>query len=296
MKLVVGATGMLGTEICRLLRAREEPVRALVRATADPVKVDALRALGAEIVTGDLRDPASLQRACLGASCVLSTATAIGSFSPENTFLSADGGTKDLIDAAQAAGAAHFVFVSVTRGLNPDCDLIRVKRINEQHLVQSGLSYTILRPSAFMEVWLSPRLGFDAANARANVIGHGDARLSYISYLDVAQFAVAAIGHPGAHNAAIELGGPDAVSPLEVVHIFEKLSGRTFQVVHIPVEALQAQHAAAANPLEKTFAALMMETAKGDVIPMQDVLRSFPDITLRSVEDYARQSIPIPAV
>jgi hypothetical protein len=80
------------------------------------------------------------------------------------------------------------------------------------------------------------------------------------------------------------------------VHIFEKLSGRTFQVLHIPVEALQAQHAAAANPLEKTFAALMMETAKGDVIPMQDVLRSFPGITLRSVEDYARQSIPIPAV
>jgi uncharacterized protein YbjT (DUF2867 family) len=295
MNLVVGATGMLGMEICRLLRARGQPVRALVRTTSDPAKVNALRAWGAEIATGDLRDPPSLARACQGASCVLVTATAIASFSPENTFLTADGGIKDLIDAAKAADAAQFVFVSVSAGLDPDCDLTRVKRINEQYLMHSGLTYTILRPSAFMEVWLSPHLGFDAANGHANVIGTGEGRLSYISYLDVAQFCVAAIGHTAAHNTVIELGGPDALSPLEAVHIFEKATGRQFNVVHIPIEALQAQHAAATNPLEKTFAALMMETAKGNVIPMQEVLRAFPGITLRSVEDYARQTVPLPA-
>jgi uncharacterized protein YbjT (DUF2867 family) len=146
-----------------------------------------------------------------------------------------------------------------------------------------------------MEIWLSPHLGFDAANAHANVIGHGDAPISYISYLDVAQFCAAAVGYPAAHNAAFDLGGPDAVSPLEAVHIFEQATGKRFEVVHIPIEGLQAQYAAATNPLEKTFAALMMATARGNVIPMQDVLRTFPGITLHSVEDYARRSVPLPA-
>lgn len=295
MNLVAGATGLLGMEICRLLRERGEPVRALVRTTSDPAKVGALRSLGAEIVTGDLRDPPSLHAACQGATTVLTTVTAISCYTPENTFLTADAGNRDLIDAARAAGASQFVFVSVSSGLNPDCDLLHMKRANEQYLMNSGLPYTILRPSAFIEVWLSPRLGFDVANSRANIFGTGDARLSYISYRDVARYCVAVIGHPAGRNAVIDLGGPDAISPLEAVHIFETVTGRTFALTHIPTEALEAQHAAAANPLEKAFAGLMLEVSKGDVIPMNDVVRAFPEINLTSLEDLAHQMVPVPA-
>ena len=295
MNLVVGATGMLGTEICRQLRSRGEPVRAMVRVTSDPAKIEALQTMGAEIAYGDLRDPATLARACAGVKNVLTTATATGSFSPENTFLNVDGGTRDLIDAAKAAGVTRFVLVSVSSGLNPDCDLTAMKRASEQYLIASGLSYTILRASAFMEVWLSPMLGFDVANAHAQVIGEGNALLSYISYLDVAKFCVAALDNPRAENLAIDIGGPDAVAPLEVVSIFEKLTGRRFAVTHIPVEGLLAQHMAATNPLEKTFAALMLETSKGDVVRMQEPLQLFPGITLRSVEEFARQLVPVPA-
>jgi uncharacterized protein YbjT (DUF2867 family) len=59
MILVVGATGLVGSDVCRRLAARGRPVRALVRATSDPAKVDALRALGVEVAHGDLHDPAS---------------------------------------------------------------------------------------------------------------------------------------------------------------------------------------------------------------------------------------------
>jgi NADH dehydrogenase len=296
MNLVVGSTGVLGTEICRLLRAEGKPVRALVRPTSAAPKVEALRRMGAEIVTGNLRDAVSLRAACEGVSCVIVTATAISSFSPENTFSTADAGIRDLIDEARAAQVDQFIFVSVSSGLNPECDLIEYKRRNEQYLISSGVPYTILRPATFMEIWLSPALGFDGANGRAQVIGSGEGRISYISLHDVARFCCAAIGHPPALNAAFDLGGPDALSPLEVIAIFEKLKGQRFSVTHIPLEALQAQYAAAANPLERTFAALMLETANGDVIPMQEMRRIFPGITLRSVEDYARQVVPLPAV
>jgi NADH dehydrogenase len=296
MNLVVGSTGVLGGEIVRQLRARAEKVRALVRKTSDPAKVEALRAQGAEIVIGDLRDPSSLHLACAGVECVLTTATALSSFSAENSFINADASHKDLIDAAHAAGVGQFVFVSLSSGLNPDADLTRIKRVNEQYLMSSGVPYTILRPSAFMEIWLSPALGFDYVNARAQIIGTGEGRLSYISYVDVAKFCIAAIGNPAVRNQAFDIGGPDAISPLEAVHIFENAVGKRFAVTHIPLEGLQAQHAAAANPLEKTFAALMLETAKGDVVPMQDALRAFPGITLKSVEELARQLVPVAAI
>ena len=66
MTLVVGATGMVGTEICRLIAASGRPVKALVRATSNAAKVEKLRRLGVTIVQGDLRDRQSLKAACDG--------------------------------------------------------------------------------------------------------------------------------------------------------------------------------------------------------------------------------------
>jgi uncharacterized protein YbjT (DUF2867 family) len=60
--LVVGATGLLGTEMCRRLRDRRDDVRALVRKTSEALKVERLRSFGCEIVIGDLQDKASLKR------------------------------------------------------------------------------------------------------------------------------------------------------------------------------------------------------------------------------------------
>ena len=75
MDLVVGATGLLGTEICRRLRDGGEEVRALVRKTSEALKVERLKSFGCEIMTGDLQDKASLDRACKGIETVISTAT-----------------------------------------------------------------------------------------------------------------------------------------------------------------------------------------------------------------------------
>src|SRR5712692_50510 len=75
MNLVVGATGLLGGEICRQLRQAGKPVRALTRPTADPLKVEQLKRLGATLVQGDVKDRASLDAACRGATAVITTAS-----------------------------------------------------------------------------------------------------------------------------------------------------------------------------------------------------------------------------
>ena len=77
MILVVGATGLLGSEICGQLLARGKRVRALARPTTDPTKTERLRTFGAEVVPGDLRDADSLRAACRGVSTIITTASAL---------------------------------------------------------------------------------------------------------------------------------------------------------------------------------------------------------------------------
>lgn len=291
MHLVIGATGYVGGEICRLLAAAGRPVRALVRATSAPEKVEALRAAGAEIAVGDLTDPASLARAVAGATAVLTTATSISSLAAGNTFESTDlHGHLALVEAARAAGVRHFVYTSVSGGFDLDSPLLQAKRAVEQAIRASGMTYTILRPSAFMEFWLGAPLGFDLAGGTATLFGGGERPVSFIALRDVARFAVAALDHPSARNAELELGGPEAIAPRDVVALAERITGRPIETTAVPSAALEAAYAGASDPVQKTFAALQLGVARGDVVPMEAMLQRFPG-ELRTVEQYVRESV-----
>jgi uncharacterized protein YbjT (DUF2867 family) len=292
MILVVGATGMVGTEICRQLSGMHREVRALVRPTADPAKVHVLREHAVDIQVGDLRDRASLARACEGADTVISTVSAMPfSYEPgRNDIETTDrAGQLALIEEAKAAGVRHLSYLSFSRNLDRDFPLRNAKRAVEAALIGSGLEYTILRPSCFMEVWLSPAVGFDHPNAKATVYGDGTGPIGYITVPDVAAYAVASIDAPAARNAVLELGGPRSVSQLEAVTIFERALDRPFEVTHVPVEALDAQVAAAADPMQASFAGLMRCIADGDPVDMRPVLDAIPR-ELTSVEAFATRT------
>ena len=291
MHLVVGATGSLGGEICRRLAEQGKPVKALTRATSDPAKVDKLRNNGVTIAVGDLKDRSSLDAACRGVTAVISTATATQSRQEGDTIQTVDSeGQTRLVDAAKAAGVEQFIFISFRNRENPSLQypLKAAKRAVEERLIESGLTYTALQSSWFMESWLSPGHGFDFVNAKAQIFGAGRSPISWISFADVAQFAVASLDNPAAQNAVLEVGGPEALSPLEVVRIFEEVKGQKFAVEHVPVEALQAQKEAATDALQESFAGLMLQYAAGDAIDMEATLKTFP-LRLASVRDYAQR-------
>jgi NADH dehydrogenase len=211
MYLVVGATGPvgLGGEICRQLRATGKPVRALLRPTADPARVAHLRSIGVEFVEGDLKDRASLDAACQGIHTVISSATTTVSRQQGDTIEDVDlHGQVELVDAAKAASVERYLYVSFSGAIDGDFALRNAKRGVEQHLKQSGLAYTILRPTYFMEVWLSPIVGFDYPNAQATIYGAGRNPISWIARDDVACFAVMCLDNPATRNATFELGGP----------------------------------------------------------------------------------------
>ena len=288
MILVVGATGMVGGEICRLLAQNKQPFRALVRSLSDPAKVDHLKTLGAAIVTGDVREPKTLSAACQGVQTVICTLSSMPfAYQPgTNDIQKVDlEGVQALIDAAKRAGVNHFIYTSVSKNMDLDFPICNAKRAVEKHLQESEMDYTILRPGYFMEMWLSPAVGFDAAGKKAQIYGTGEQPISWISLKDVARFAVECVTNPAARDAVLELGGPEALSPHQVIELFEKDGKKAFDVSHVSVNALREQAAGADDAMQSSFIGLMTCYAAGDPIDMKETLKSFP-LKLTSVAKF----------
>ena len=288
MILVAGATGVLGSEIVRRLTARGDQVRAMVRTTSAPEKIERLKMLGAEIVRADVKEPRTLLAACEGVSAVISTITTILTSQPGDSFEATDGeGNEALIDAAKNAGATKFVFVSFDASKTPDCPLSSAKKVAEEHLKASGLDYTILHGSLFCESWLGPMLFADPVAGTAKVYGKGTDKIRYVAVADVAEFAVQSLTAPIAQNATIDVGGPEEISQREAVRIFEEAYGKKFSVIEIPEAALEAQWSSAQNPFDRTFAGLMLGVARGFVSGLKPPFDAFP-MRMTSPREYVR--------
>ena len=286
--LVAGATGFLGTEICRQLRAKNFPVKVLVRSTSDPVKTERLTKFGFQVVQGDLLNKENIYKALQGVATVVTTVSSMPfSYKPgENDIQHVDeNGMINLIDASKAVGVNHFIYTSIASSFDLEFPLSNAKRKVEKYLQKSGLIYTILRPCCFMEVWLSPAVGFDAMNGKVNVCGTGTHPLSYISLKDVAEFAIESISNTFLKNIVIDLGGPQSISQLDAVKIFEEALQKKIDVQHIPVDVLKEQFNSSIDPVQKSIFGLMLCVAKGGRIDMQDVLSRF-HIKLTSVNDF----------
>ncbi len=237
-------------------------------------------------MAGDLGDPVAVADACEGAETVICTATSMPAAGGDALQRVDHDGVLGLIAAAERAGVRRFVYTSFSGNIQIDSPLTRAKRACEARLAESRLDSVVLRPSCFMEVWLGPHLGFDAAGGQARIYGDGAAGISYVSARDVAAFAVGAATAPGGLRDVVQIGGPEPISQLGVVAVFERVLGRRFALEYVPMAALEAQHRSP-DPLQKTFAALMLGCAHGDSIPeaRQNAIRY--GVPLTSVEDYA---------
>lgn len=229
MILVVGATGLLGGSISRALLDGGKAVRVLVR---DGSSFDDARA---ETVRGDLKDPDSLRKACKGVDVVVTTANAIAPRQAEDTIESVDRlGNRNLIAAATSEGVRHFVFVSVL-GASVDhvVPFVRAKGETEQALRESELSWTILQPDAFMDVWFPFIIGPALEGGAVTLVGEGKQRHSMVAMQDVVGYAVAAVERKEAANRALTIGG-EPVTWRDVVDTFSEVLGQEIPVQTVP--------------------------------------------------------------
>ncbi|HMI84778.1 MAG TPA: SDR family oxidoreductase [Polyangiaceae bacterium] len=289
--LVVGATGLLGTNVCKRLTERGHTVVGLVR-SGSPKQAE-LRKIGVEVRFGDLLDAASLDAGCAGVEGVIATATAIVSKGSGNSLAAVDGkGYTALIAAAKRASVKRFVFISVSPTCSQDVPLIAMKRATERAIRESGMKWTILQPSNFMEIWLGPSLGWDLKAGKAQIFGKGEAPISWISLEDVGAYAVAALDSPSAENQTIPLGGPEVLTVSAALKTVESTLGKTFKVTRLPgfVPKIASALLRPLNPKLSSLMALGVQSLTGDVID-QTKQRSIVDVPLTSIEQYVRKAV-----
>jgi uncharacterized protein YbjT (DUF2867 family) len=286
---VAGATGAVGARICEELLRRGASVCALVR-DEETEAAQRLRALGAATSTVDLTQPATL--ALADVDCVVSTATC---FPRTDEIAAVDrDGNLALVDAAEAAGAARFVFVSF-KPVPFDFPLQRAKRAVEERLDASALDAVVLRPGKFMDIWFSPLCGFDVVARRATIYGDGTAPVSWIAAADVARIAAAAAVGDGPRRTTVELGGPEALSQRDVVAAYEHAAdGEAWQLEELPVEELERLHEHGETETLRSLGALMLETHVGATTDPATFLDVYPT-RLTTVAEFAASRLPAPA-
>jgi uncharacterized protein YbjT (DUF2867 family) len=234
--LVTGGTGFIGPKIVHALRAQGRDVRALVRR---PDRASRLAGWGAELVTGDVTDPASVRAAAEGCTHFVHL-VAILKGTPSDFHRVMTQATSDCIAAAKDAGVQRFVLMSALGTSEMTKDTVPYyasKWAMEQATVQSGLEYTIFRPSFVFgrdggalptfirQVRYSPVV---------TVIGTGVQRIQPIYVDDVAQYFAQGVDHPKAANRVLELGGPDVVTWNDLYLTIAKVLGKRRRLLHVP--------------------------------------------------------------
>jgi uncharacterized protein YbjT (DUF2867 family) len=286
MIVVAGGTGTLGTRLVPLLAGQGLAVRVLTR---DPARARHLAGHGAEVVHGDVRDPGSVARALEGAGMVISAVHGFagpGGVSPESVDRA---GNAHLIAAAARAGAA-FVLVSVV-GASPShpIGLFRAKHATEEALRASGLPWTIVRATAFMETWGQIMGRPLQASGKVLVFGRGDNPVNFVSAADVAALVSQAATDTALRGQTLELGGPDNLTFNELAVILQETTGHRGAIRHIPRPALRvmAGVTAAVKPAmaRQARAALAMDTIdmRFDPAPTRRAYPNLPNTSIQPV-------------
>jgi len=265
MILIAGGSGTLGAQLVHVLAAREATLRLLTR---DPARARHLMRDRVEIAHGDVRDPVAVARAVHGVRTVIS---AVHGFTGarDNGPRSVDReGNRILIKAARAAGVEHFILVSV-HGAAPDhpMELMRMKYAAEQELRASGLSWTIVRATAFMETWARVIGEPLIRTGSTRIFGKGTNPINFVSVHDVARVVAHAACDPAMRGALVELGGPENLSLRDVAVTFEAVLGRTGRQQAVPL-ALMRVMAVLMRPLN---AALARQIEAGVVMDTTDM-------------------------
>lgn len=292
MILIVGGTGNLGGHVVSQLLAEGKVVRVMTR---DPQRASKWQAAGAQVVKGDLRDAGSLKNATHGAKVVISSSHSLLGARANSSKLVDDTGQQALIHAAEDAGVEQFLYVSAL-GASPDhpIDFWRTKARIEQFLQTRSLRSTIVRPGAFMGFHAYELIGKPVVNGKPVIIfGPGTHLTNYVAERDVATLLTGAIGNGAMDGQTIEIGGPDNLSANQVVQIFEKLSGRTARVVHVPLlvprvlsRLIQPMHEGIGRVLKASVASPTQDMT----FDASEFLSRYPR-TLTRLEDWARDRL-----
>lgn len=239
--LVAGGTGFIGRYIVRSLLAKGYDVTVMSR---NPDRAASALPPGAAARFGDVRRAETLQEAMAGMEVVVSTVQ-FPNHPVENprkgyTYMAVDGeGTVRQVAAAKAAGVRRFLYISGagTRE-GQTTPWFRAKLMAEKAVRESGMAYTIFRPSWVYgpeDRSLNRFAGFARTLPFVPVIGNGEIRVQPLLVKDLADIVAAAVDAPQTYQKTYDVGGPAAMTMNEILRTMLKVMGKRRPLLHGPV-------------------------------------------------------------
>ena len=207
-------------------------------------------------------------------------------------------GNLNLITAATAAGVGHFTLVSIqcVRADHP-IGLFRMKYRAEEALRSSALAWTILRPTAFMELWADLVGKPLISTGKTTIFGRGRNPINFVSAHDVARFVEIAVLDPALRGKTIDTGGPENLSFLQVAEIFQRETGRTGVAKHVPppVMRVASMLIRVINPTiaRQIRAGVVMDT-EDMTFDASDRARRYPSIPLTTLAEVVKRDYAPP--
>jgi uncharacterized protein YbjT (DUF2867 family) len=270
MILVTGATGNVGSEAVRLLTGRRQPVRALVRS---PGRTE-------NAVIGDFDRPETLDAAMAGIGTVLLVSPAV----PAQEIA--------VIDSAARNGVAHIVKVSSKASADSPVDRRRGQARIEEHLLASGLAYTLLRPNAYMQnlFALAPMV----RQTGGFVMSAGDGQVGMIDARDVAAAAAAIVAAPAPHaSKTYWLTGPDLVTYDDVAKALAGALGHPVDYRRIPPDEHREMmiRAGLPEPVATSNAQAFGLIAEGDAAWLSDDVESLTGRRPRDLRTFVADNV-----
>jgi NADH dehydrogenase len=244
---VAGASGFIGRAIVRrLLTMPEIRVRGMTRSPERARERLALSNL--EWVRAEVTEPGTLPEALTGADTIVSTVQFEG-YPVENpkkglTFERVDlGGTVALLEAGKKAGVKRFIYISgAAADESATHPAFRAKGRAERAIRESGLSWTIFRPSLVYGPEDKVMNGFAKLlkfSPAFGVPGTGRQKVQPVLVDDLAACVALAVEGKGA-NGIFDVGGPDLMTFDEMIRILMEVTGRRRPIIHIPEGAMRA--------------------------------------------------------
>ena len=198
-------------------------------------------------------------------------------------------GNANLTDAAKASGAGLVLMSIVGAAADSPMELHRMKHAAEQYATCSGVPTTIVRASAFMELWLDLLRQTAVRSGRPVVFGRGDNPVNFVSVADVANLIDQVVTEPGSRGQTLEIGGPDNLSFNQMAAALQTADGRTGSPRHVPPTMLRLT----ANTIgrfkpqlaRQTRAALAMDSTDltFDATPIHQAYPNLPNTSLTDV-------------
>ena len=272
--LVVGGTGMLGSQVATELLKRGKQVRALVRPGSDASR---LEAAGAEIARGDMMDAWSLLRAMEGADAVITSAAGYTRHRKGDTPQTDTVGNTNLVEAASRTGIRRFILTSIlTCDQTPQVPHFWHKKLTEDRLQELGVPFVALRPGAFLDQ--VTRFGGDPfSKGRLTWIGSPRIPLTFVLTPDLAGYLAEAVDLPGLEGRRIDIGWDRPVGMQDVADIAGRLTGKTLTVRSVPMRVVRAAGTllGPVSPMTKDLAAMIAWFQTGRYVADTTLQRQF---------------------